>query len=124
VTRFLARLVFVVALLGLVFAPGVAGAKNKKNGKAAAAKKVGKGKKGKKGKKARGKGKSDKPGKKAKGKKRVKVFDFTGLDLAGRLRTPQLIYFLDRAAQELELASLERRSFIPDMVKSVDEESF
>ncbi len=50
-----------------------------------------------------------------------KVFDFTGLDLAGRLRTPQLLYFLDRASEELERASLERRSFIPAMVRSIDE---
>ena len=50
-----------------------------------------------------------------------KVFDFTGLDLAGRLRTPQLLYFLDRASEELERASLERRSFIPSMVRSIDE---
>lgn len=50
-----------------------------------------------------------------------KVFDFTGLDLAGRLRTPQLLYFLDRASEELERASLERRSFIPEMVRSIDE---
>ena len=50
-----------------------------------------------------------------------KVFDFTGLDISGRLRTPQLLYFLDRASEELERASLERRSFIPEMVRSVDE---
>ncbi len=49
--------------------------------------------------------------------------DFTGLNFEGRLRTPQLIYFLDRAAEELERASLERRSFIPEMVKTIDEES-
>ena len=60
------------------------------------------------------------PGNGAKGKP-PKVFDFTGLDLAGRLRTPQLLYFLDRASEELERASLERRSFIPAMVRSIDE---
>jgi len=54
-------------------------------------------------------------------KGKPKVFDFTGLDISGRLRTPQLLYFLDRANEELERASLERRSFIPEMVRSVDE---
>lgn len=51
-----------------------------------------------------------------------KVFDFTAMDLSGRLRTPQLLYFLDRASEELQRASLERRSFIPEMVRSIDEE--
>ncbi len=53
----------------------------------------------------------------------TKEFDFTGIDLVGRLRSPQLLYFLDRASEELELASLKRRSFIPEMVRSVDEEA-
>jgi hypothetical protein len=52
----------------------------------------------------------------------VQVFDFTGLDIAGRLRTPQLLYFLDRAHEELERASLKRRSFVREMVRSVEEE--
>jgi hypothetical protein len=56
------------------------------------------------------------------GKNKVKDFNFNGLDLNGRNRTPQLLYFLERANEELERASLEKRSFIPTMVKSVDEE--
>jgi hypothetical protein len=59
-----------------------------------------------------------------KGEKRgEKVFDFTGLELAGSVRMPQLLYFLDRAEEELERASLERRSFVPAMMRSLDEES-
>ncbi len=51
-----------------------------------------------------------------------KTFDFNAMDLNGRMRTPQLLYFLERANEELERASLEKRSFIPHMVRSVEEE--
>lgn len=64
---------------------------------------------------ARGKARTRKGGKE-------KLFDFTGLELDGTLRMPQLLYFLERAQQELERASLERRSFIPEMVRTLDEE--
>ena len=60
--------------------------------------------------------------KKREGKDKVKTFDFTGLDLSGRLRTPQLLYFLERANEELERASLKKRTFIPHMVRSVEDE--
>ena len=45
-----------------------------------------------------------------------------GLNLSGHNRTPQLLYFLERANEELERASLEKRSFIPHMVRSIEEE--
>ena len=58
----------------------------------------------------------------SKGKKEQR-FDFTGFELAGSVRMPQLLYFLDRAEEELERASLERRTFVPEMLKSLDEEN-
>jgi hypothetical protein len=61
-------------------------------------------------------------GDKSKGKKEQR-FDFTGFELAGSVRMPQLLYFLDRAEEELERASLERRTFVPEMLKSLDEEN-
>ena len=63
--------------------------------------------------------KAKQPGK----KDAPKTYDFNALDLNGRMRTPQLLYFLERANEELERASLEKRSFIPHMVRSVDEEA-
>ena len=68
---------------------------------------------------------AEKPGAVEKSDKKdpkVKNFDFNALDLNGRMRTPQLLYFLERANEELERASLEKRSFIPHMVRSVEEE--
>ena len=69
--------------------------------------------------------KGDKAGKDKKGEKSAKVknFNFDALDLNGRNRTPQLLYFLERANEELERATLEKRSFIPAMIRSVDEEA-
>jgi hypothetical protein len=66
-----------------------------------------------------------KPEAKPEGKKKAgppKTYDFTALDLNGRMRSPQLLYFLERANEELERASLEKRSFIPHMVRSLEEE--
>ena len=70
--------------------------------------------------------KADKPDVKADAKKKnpkEKNFDFDALGLNGRMRTPQLLYFLERANEELERASLEKRSFIPHMVRSIEEEA-
>jgi hypothetical protein len=65
----------------------------------------------------------DKPASASDKKSKEKTFDFNNLQLNGQLRTPQLLYFLERANEELERASLEKRSFVPHMVRSVEEEA-
>ncbi|MCE9574471.1 MAG: hypothetical protein K8W52_15090 [Deltaproteobacteria bacterium] len=60
--------------------------------------------------------------KKPAGSGKPKTFDFTGIDLSGQNRSPQLLYFLERANEELERASLEKRSFMPELVRSIEED--
>jgi hypothetical protein len=45
-----------------------------------------------------------------------------GVDVTGKVRGASLLYFLERANEELERATLEKRSFIPHMVRSVDDQ--
>jgi len=54
-------------------------------------------------------------------KKSARTFDFTAMSFEGTLRTPQLLYFLGRVKQELDRAALEKRSFMPELTRSVDE---
>ena len=45
------------------------------------------------------------------------------LDLIGKVRGAMLLQFLERADEELERSSLPRRSFVPELVRSVELES-
>lgn len=99
----------VVALLCVLALPAAAQPKNRKadkGGPAAPAKEDGKA-----------------PAKKDGKAPKEKDFNFTDFNLAGKMRTPQLLYFLERANEELERASLEKRSFIPHLVRTVEEET-
>jgi hypothetical protein len=49
------------------------------------------------------------------------VIEGGGVDVTGKVRSASLMYFLERATEELERATLEKRSFIPHMVRSVDD---
>lgn len=111
-----------IALMCALVLPAAAQPKGKKADKpepaAGAAKEDGGGKPDA----AAGKGDGKAAGKKD-AKPAVKNFDFTDFNLNGKMRTPQLLYFLERANEELERASLEKRSFIPHMVRTVEEEA-
>lgn len=51
------------------------------------------------------------------------VHDMGAMDLRAKNRKVMLMTFLERASAELERASLEQRSFIPELVKTVDTET-
>ncbi len=50
-----------------------------------------------------------------------KVYNFSGLDLEGRLKTPQLLYFLNRVRVELDSTNNAKRSFMKDLERSADD---
>ncbi|MEM6959531.1 MAG: hypothetical protein AAF645_27855 [Myxococcota bacterium] len=52
------------------------------------------------------------------GDSKVKVFRFSGLDISGRLKSPQLLYFLNRLRAEFDRPKLPHRSFLPEMERS------
>ena len=56
------------------------------------------------------------------GGNKVKVFRFSGLDISGRLKSPQLLYFLNRLRAEFDRPKLPHRSFVPELVRSADED--
>ena len=48
----------------------------------------------------------------------VKVMRFSGLDVEGRLKSPQLLYFVNRVRAEFERPKLPHRSFMPELDRS------
>jgi hypothetical protein len=52
---------------------------------------------------------------------RAKVYTFSGLDVEGKLKTPQLLYFLNRVRLELDTTGRERRSFLKELEESSDD---
>lgn len=49
---------------------------------------------------------------------KVKVFRFSGFDISGRLKSPQLLYFLNRLRAEFDRPHLPHRSFMPELQRS------
>ncbi len=48
----------------------------------------------------------------------VKVMRFSGLELEGRLKSPQLLYFVNRVRAEFDRPKLPHRSFMPELERS------
>lgn len=59
-----------------------------------------------------------------KGGQKVKVFRFSGLGLAGKLKSPQLLYFLNRMRSEFDRPRLPHRSFMPELFRSSKTKTF
>jgi hypothetical protein len=58
------------------------------------------------------------------GDTQVKVMEFRGLDIEGQLRTPQMLYFLNRMRAEFGRPRLPHRSFMPELSRSARERVF
>ena len=52
--------------------------------------------------------------------KKARVYTFGAMDVEGKLKTPQLLYFLNRVRLELDTTTPPKRSFIPELEKSSD----
>lgn len=52
---------------------------------------------------------------------KTKQYTFGGLDIDGKLKTPQLMYFLNRMKSEFDTTTPDKRSFIPELKRSTDE---
>src|SRR5690606_27518794 len=58
------------------------------------------------------------------GGEKVKVFRFSGLDVSGRPKSPQLLYFLNRLRAEFDRPRHPHRSFIPDLQRPAQGKAF
>jgi hypothetical protein len=53
----------------------------------------------------------------------VKTMEFSGLDIEGQLKTPQMLYFLERLRAEFGRPRLPHRSFMPELQRSAQEKA-
>lgn len=58
------------------------------------------------------------------GETKVKAMEFSGLDIEGQLKTPQMLYFLNRLKAEFGRPRLPHRSFMPELRRSTRGKSF
>jgi hypothetical protein len=54
----------------------------------------------------------------------TRVFKFTELDIEGRLKSPQLVYFLRRVRAEFAAGDFGHRTFMREMSETRKEPSF
>jgi hypothetical protein len=54
---------------------------------------------------------------------KTKVYNFGAMDVEGKLKTPQLLYFLNRVKLELDMSAPDQRSFMKELEKSADDKN-
>jgi hypothetical protein len=52
------------------------------------------------------------------GDKSIKAMEFSGLDIEGQLKTPQMLFFLNRLRAEFDRPRLPHRSFMPELERA------
>jgi len=64
------------------------------------------------------------PGKTADGRTiKTKTYTFGAMDVEGKLKTPQLLYFLNRVKLELDMSAPDKRSFLKELAKTADDKN-
>jgi len=54
---------------------------------------------------------------------KTKTYTFGAMDVEGKLKTPQLLYFLNRVQLELDMSAPDKRSFMKELSQSADDKS-
>jgi hypothetical protein len=54
---------------------------------------------------------------------KTKTYTFGAMDVEGKLKTPQLLYFLNRVKLELDMSAPDKRSFMKELGRSADDKS-
>lgn len=57
------------------------------------------------------------------GKVKTKAYTFGAMDVEGKLKTPQLLYFLNRVKLELDMSAPDKRSFMKELQQSADDKN-
>ena len=57
------------------------------------------------------------------GKVKSKAYSFGAMDVEGKLKTPQLLYFLNRVKLELDMSAPDKRSFMKELQQSADDKN-
>ena len=52
-----------------------------------------------------------------------KTYTFGAMDVEGKLKTPQLLYFLNRVKLELDMSAPDKRSFMKELQQSSDDKN-